>query len=74
MIAEPWDLGPGGYQLGAFPAAWGEWNDRYRDAVRRFWRGDGGMLGELATRFAGSADLFRAAAPDLAQRQLHHRA
>jgi glycogen debranching enzyme GlgX/4-alpha-glucanotransferase len=58
MIAEPWDIGPGGYQLGAFPARWGEWNDRYRDTVRRFWRGDAGMLGELATRFAGSADVF----------------
>jgi glycogen debranching enzyme GlgX len=59
MIAEPWDIGPGGYQLGAFPAGWGEWNDRYRDTVRRFWRGDTGKLGEFATRFAGSADVFR---------------
>ncbi len=58
MIAEPWDIGPGGYQLGAFPARWGEWNDRFRDAVRRFWRGDPHMVGELATRFAGSADVF----------------
>ena len=58
IIAEPWDIGPGGYQLGAFPATWGEWNDRYRDTIRRFWRGDTGMLGELATRFAGSADVF----------------
>lgn len=58
FIAEPWDVGPGGYQLGAFPAAWGEWNDRYRDTARRFWRGDGDMLGDLATRFAGSADVF----------------
>ncbi len=58
MIAEPWDIGAGGYQLGAFPARWGEWNDRYRDTMRRFWRGDGGMAGEFATRFAGSADLF----------------
>ena len=58
IIAEPWDIGPGGYRLGAFPPGWGEWNDRYRDTVRRFWRGDGGMLGELATRFAGSADVF----------------
>ncbi len=58
IIAEPWDIGPGGYQLGAFPAAWGEWNDQFRDTVRRFWRGDGGMLGDLATRFAGSADIF----------------
>lgn len=57
MIAEPWDIGPGGYQLGRFPDHWLEWNDRYRDDVRRFWRGDG-STGELATRIAGSADLF----------------
>ncbi len=60
FIAEPWDIGPGGYQLGAFPARWGEWNDQYRDTVRRFWRGDAGVLGDLATRFAGSADIFAA--------------
>ncbi len=60
FIAEPWDVGPGGYQFGAFPAGWGEWNGRYRDAARRFWRGDGGMLGELATRLAGSADVLAA--------------
>ena len=58
MIAEPWDIGAGGYQLGAFPPRWGEWNDRYRDTVRRFWRGDAGMVGAIATRFAGSADVF----------------
>ena len=58
IIAEPWDLGPGGYRLGAFPPSWGEWNDRFRDTARRFWRGDGGMIGDLATRFAGSADFF----------------
>ncbi|CAH2600328.1 4-alpha-glucanotransferase [Rhodovastum atsumiense] len=58
LIAEPWDLGPGGYRLGAFPPTWGEWNDRFRDGIRRFWRGDAGMLGELATRVAGSADFF----------------
>ncbi len=57
-IAEPWDVGPDGYRLGAFPAAWGEWNDRYRDTVRRFWRGDPGQLGALATVVAGSADIF----------------
>jgi glycogen debranching enzyme len=57
MIAEPWDIGPGGYQLGNFPANWLEWNDRFRDDVRRFWRGDG-SLGALATRMAGSADIF----------------
>lgn len=57
LIAEPWDIGPGGYQLGKFPANWLEWNDRYRDDVRRFWRGDAGV-GLLATRLAGSSDLF----------------
>ena len=58
LIAEPWDIGPGGYHPGAFPAGWGEWNDRYRDDVRRFWRGDGGLAGALATRLAGSQDVF----------------
>ena len=57
MIAEPWDIGPDGYQLGRFPAHWLEWNDRYRDDVRRFWRGDG-SAGALATRLAGSTDVF----------------
>lgn len=57
MIAEPWDIGPGGYQLGSFPANWLEWNDRYRDDVRRFWRGDGG-IGPFITRVAGSSDIF----------------
>lgn len=57
LIAEPWDVGPGGYRLGQFPASWLEWNDRYRDDVRRFWRGDGG-IGMLATRLAGSSDVF----------------
>ncbi|HMK86975.1 MAG TPA: glycogen debranching protein GlgX [Steroidobacteraceae bacterium] len=59
LIAEPWDLGFGGYQLGRFPVGWAEWNDRYRDAVRAFWRGDEGRIGELAERFAGSSDIFR---------------
>jgi isoamylase len=59
LIAEPWDIGPGGYQLGHFPPGWSEWNDRFRDTVRAFWRGDGGKLGELAERFAGSSDIFR---------------
>ncbi|WP_394200243.1 glycogen debranching protein GlgX [Shewanella waksmanii] len=58
LIAEPWDIGPGGYQLGQFPMGWSEWNDRYRDTVRRFWRGDLGMLPEFARRFHGSGDLF----------------
>jgi glycogen operon protein len=59
LIAEPWDVGWGGYQLGRFPAGWAEWNDRYRDTVRSFWRRDGGKIGEFAERFAGSSDLFR---------------
>ncbi|WP_037474131.1 glycogen debranching protein GlgX [Sphingobium sp. ba1] len=58
MIAEPWDIGPGGYQLGHFGDPWLEWNDRYRDDMRRFWRGDAGMLGAVATRLAGSSDIF----------------
>ncbi|HEX8666831.1 MAG TPA: glycogen debranching protein GlgX, partial [Allosphingosinicella sp.] len=58
LIAEPWDIGPGGYQVGKFPPGWGEWNDRFRDDARRFWRGDHHQLGPLATRLAGSADLF----------------
>lgn len=58
LIAEPWDIGPGGYQLGNFRPPFLEWNDRYRDDVRRFWRGDGGMVGALATRLAGSSDVF----------------
>ncbi|WGD32063.1 glycogen debranching protein GlgX [Ancylobacter sp. WKF20] len=60
LIAEPWDIGPGGYQVGQFPPGWGEWNDRFRDDVRRFWRGEAGTIGDLATRLAGSADLFAA--------------
>jgi glycogen operon protein len=59
LIAEPWDVGWGGYQLGRFPPGWSEWNDRYRDAVRSFWRRDGGKIGEFAERFAGSSDVFR---------------
>ena len=59
LIAEPWDLGLGGYQLGNFPAGWSEWNDRYRDTMRSFWHGGRRMLGGFAERFAGSSDLFR---------------
>jgi isoamylase len=58
LIAEPWDVGPDGYQLGNFGPGWAEWNDRYRDAVRRYWRGDEGIARELAARITGSADLF----------------
>ncbi len=58
LIAEPWDLGISGYQVGAFPRGWSEWNGKYRDCVRRFWRGDPGQLPELAARLAGSSDVF----------------
>ena len=58
LIAEPWDIGPGGYQLGNYPVAFSEWNDRFRDTMRRFWRGDHGMLPEFARRFHGSGDFF----------------
>lgn len=58
LIAEPWDVGDGGYRVGGFPAGWAEWNDRYRDTVRRFWKGDDAQLPEFATRLTGSADLF----------------
>jgi glycogen operon protein len=61
LIAEPWDLGPGGYQVGNFPGGWAEWNGRYRDTVRRFWRGDEGQLAELGYRLTGSSDLYGAA-------------
>jgi len=60
LIAEPWDPGPGGYQLGQFPNRWAEWNDRYRDSVRRFWRGDHGAGADFAKRLHGSADVFEA--------------
>jgi glycogen operon protein len=58
LIAEPWDLGPGGYQVGNHPAGMAEWNDKFRDDVRRFWRGDSGLRGALAARLQGSAELF----------------
>jgi glycogen operon protein len=58
LIAEPWDVGDGGYQVGNFPPGWAEWNGRYRDTVRAFWRGNAGLLPELATRLAGSSDLY----------------
>jgi glycogen operon protein len=58
LIAEPWDVGPGGYQVGNFPVLWTEWNGKYRDTVRRFWKGDGGLASEVATRLAGSSDLY----------------
>jgi glycogen operon protein len=58
LIAEPWDLGPSGYQVGNFPVLWTEWNGKYRDCVRRFWKGNGGTIGELASRLSGSSDLY----------------
>jgi glycogen operon protein len=58
LIAEPWDLGEGGYQVGNFPSLWSEWNGKYRDCVRHFWKGDGGFVSEFATRFTGSSDLY----------------
>jgi len=59
LIAEPWDLGEGGYQVGNFPAGWAEWNGRYRDTVRRYWKGDQGQLGDFAYRITGSSDLYK---------------
>ncbi len=58
LIAEPWDLGAGGYQVGNFPVLWTEWNGKYRDCLRRFWKGDGGTAAEFATRLCGSSDLY----------------
>jgi isoamylase len=60
LIAEPWDLGEGGYRVGDFPAGWSEWNDRYRDAARSYWKGEDGIIGEIAARLSGSPDLFAA--------------
>ncbi len=58
LIAEPWDVGPGGYQVGNFPIRWAEWNGRYRDTVRHYWRGDPGQIPDLASRLAGSSDIY----------------
>ena len=58
LIAEPWDLGPGGYQVGRFPIGWAEWNGKYRDTLRQFWRADPGVVGDLASRLSGSSDLY----------------
>ncbi len=58
LIAEPWDVGAGGYQVGNFPMGWAEWNDRYRDGMRAYWKGDGGAIGEFARRLTGSSDLY----------------
>jgi glycogen operon protein len=58
LIAEPWDIGPGGYQVGGFPTGWSEWNDQFRRTLRRYWAGEGNLIGELGGRMTGSADLF----------------
>jgi glycogen operon protein len=58
LISEPWDCGPGGYQVGGFPPGWAEWNDQFRDTVRSFWKGDDGQLADFASRLTGSGDLF----------------
>src|SRR5258705_433577 len=58
LVAEPWDLGLGGYQVGAFPSQWSEWNDRYRTAMRRYWAGEGSLIGEVSSRMTSSSDLF----------------
>ncbi|TVR67270.1 MAG: glycogen debranching enzyme GlgX [Spirochaetaceae bacterium] len=58
LISEPWDTGPNGYQVGNFPPGWSEWNDRYRDTIRRFWKGEGGLSGEVASRISGSSDIY----------------
>jgi isoamylase len=58
LIAEPWDVGPGGYQVGNFPVRWAEWNGKFRDSIRHYWKGQRGMLGDMASRLAGSADIY----------------
>ena len=74
LIAEPWDCGPGGYQVGGFPPGWAEWNDKFRDTVRDYWRGEAAPAA-LAPRLCGSPDVFNAPRPPaLGERQLHHRA
>ena len=75
LIAEPWDVGEGGYQVGNFPPLWSEWNGKYRDSVRDFWRGTDQTLAEFAYRFTGSSDLYEGhRAQAVRERQLHHRA
>jgi isoamylase len=75
LIAEPWDIGPGGYQVGGFPPGWAEWNDQFRDTVRAYWRGRGRLAGKLAQRLTASGERFnQRGRKALGQRQLHHRA
>ena len=74
LIGEPWDIGPGGYQVGGFPPGWGEWNDKYRDTVREYWKGDN-VSNDFAARLLGSGDFVRSArASSVGQRQFYHRA
>ncbi len=74
LIAEPWDVGPGGYQVGNFPVGWAEWNGKYRDTIRRFWKGIGGQTGEVAYRLSGSSDLYASSGRRPArEHQLRHR-
>ncbi len=75
LIAEPWDVGEGGYQVGNFPPLWSEWNGKYRDTVRDFWRGTDQTLAEFGYRFTGSSDLYQGTARrPVREHQLHHRA
>ena len=75
LVAEPWDVGIGGYQVGGFPSQWSEWNDRYRSAMRRYWSGEGSLIGEVSRRMTASADLFNHEGRGPARlRQPHHRA
>ena len=75
LIAEPWDIGPGGYQVGQFPPGWAEWNDKFRDTVRAFWKGDDGKLAEFATRISRLGRPVQQARPQaVGERQFHHRA
>ena len=59
LIAEPWDVGPGGYQVGNFPPGWAEWNGKFRDSVRKFWKGEDGLVPDMASRLSGSADIYK---------------
>ena len=74
LIGEPWDIGPGGYQVGGFPPGWAEWNDKYRDTVRDYWKNTDHTVRDFAARFTGSGDVYdHARPPALGRRQLHHR-
>ena len=73
LIAEPWDVGPGGYQVGGFPTGWSEWNGKYRDTTRSYWKGDEGKIGEIAYRLTGSPDLYQhGGRRPVRQREFYH--